>query len=342
MALVPETSAQAEISQDVRRKMDMDALRQRVTPGPNKESKLKEACEGFESVFIHQLLKEMRKTVPKDGLLHSSREDQYVAMFDEELAKTMAKNGGIGLADYMRGQIKGAEAAKKGDPVASPRAAGSFLTALSSLPRQKRDAASRNLVAAERPFAAGIPMNKGALSPSSGLAGPVAGLDGSPSQHLGQPGARYFQGADRALAAGLPGTVAAPVQGEITSEFGWRRDPFSRQRAWHSGVDIAAPEGSPVSACWDGQVVFSGRQAGYGNLVIVEHAGGWKSYYGHNSANMAAVGQRVLAGQQIASVGQTGRATGPHVHFELRRDDAAVDPLNPGGATVVTVAQAAR
>ena len=315
----------------------MDALRKRVTPGPNQDAKLKEACEGFESVFIHQLIKEMRKTVPKDGLLHSSQEEQYSSMFDEELAKSLAKGGGIGLADYMQGQIKGRAA--KGQP-GPTTPSGLKLTALESLPRLGAAKKPMQFVNAERPFAPGLPMNQGSLSASSGRAG--ATLDGSPSQHLGLPGAQYFQGQDKSLAASAPGPVAAPVTGEISSDFGWRTDPFTHQRAWHNGVDIAAPEGSPVSACWDGQVVFSGRKAGYGNLVVLEHAGGWRSYYGHNASVSAAQGQEVKAGQQIAKVGQTGRATGPHLHFELRLGETAVDPMKLAGAGNTAVAQAPR
>ena len=117
-----------------------------------------------------------------------------------------------------------------------------------------------------------------------------------------------------------------PVSGRISSGFGWRMSPFTGERTFHSGVDIAARQGDTVEACWDGQVIFSGLKDGYGRVVILEHPGGWQSYYGHNSENSVQVGDKVKAGEKIASIGNTGRSTGPHLHFELRRDGLAWDP----------------
>jgi murein DD-endopeptidase MepM/ murein hydrolase activator NlpD len=81
-----------------------------------------------------------------------------------------------------------------------------------------------------------------------------------------------------------------------------------------------------VRACWDGTVVEAGPHAGYGNLVVLEHANGWKSYYGHNSELDVQVGDTVRAGRKIAEVGSSGRSTGAHLHFELRQGDQAWDP----------------
>lgn len=118
----------------------------------------------------------------------------------------------------------------------------------------------------------------------------------------------------------------APVTGVISSPFGLRADPFSGTSKFHQGVDIAAPAGSPVKAAAAGRVIFSGFVANYGNMVEIDHGGGWATRYGHNSANLVAAGDRIAAGQQIASIGQTGRATGDHLHFEVRRDGKAVSP----------------
>lgn len=118
-----------------------------------------------------------------------------------------------------------------------------------------------------------------------------------------------------------------PVDGRLTSEFGWRKSPFTGERIFHAGVDLAANHGDPVRACWDGTVIFAGNKPGYGRLVIVEHSGGWQSYYGHNSRLQVNAGDKVKAGQDIATVGSTGLSTGPHVHFELRRNGTAMDPL---------------
>jgi murein DD-endopeptidase MepM/ murein hydrolase activator NlpD len=118
----------------------------------------------------------------------------------------------------------------------------------------------------------------------------------------------------------------APATGTISSGFGPRADPFTGSEKFHDGVDIAAPSGAPVKAAAAGRVVYSGWSPGYGNLVEIEHGGGWITRYGHNAANLVAVGDRIADGQQIASVGQTGRATGNHLHFEVRRDGKAVRP----------------
>jgi murein DD-endopeptidase MepM/ murein hydrolase activator NlpD len=118
----------------------------------------------------------------------------------------------------------------------------------------------------------------------------------------------------------------APVDGVVSSSFGMRHDPINGAKQFHSGIDIAAPAGSEVRAPSGGKVTFSGRAAGYGNLVEINHGGGMVSRYAHNAANLVAIGDEIKAGQVIAVVGNTGRATGAHVHFELRRGGKPVDP----------------
>ncbi len=118
-----------------------------------------------------------------------------------------------------------------------------------------------------------------------------------------------------------------PVEGRQTSSFGWRRNPLTGERAFHAGVDLAAAAGTPVKACWDGTVSSVGKLPGYGNMVAVQHEGGWESVYAHNSAFTVRAGDSVKAGQEIARVGNTGRSTGPHLHFELRNNGAPQDPV---------------
>ena len=111
-----------------------------------------------------------------------------------------------------------------------------------------------------------------------------------------------------------------PLKGVLYGRFG------ARGGAHHDGIDIAAPEGSPVVAAADGTVIFVGKQSGYGNVVIVRHEHGLVTVYAHNSAVLVREGAHVTRGQPVARVGQTGRTTGPHLHFEVRD---GVKPRNP-------------
>jgi murein DD-endopeptidase MepM/ murein hydrolase activator NlpD len=118
-----------------------------------------------------------------------------------------------------------------------------------------------------------------------------------------------------------------PVSGEISSEFGGRSSPYGRSWEFHPGLDIRATSGTPVTATGSGMVVFAGRMSGYGNMVVVDHGFELKTVYAHLSAVYTDVGQRVQAGEVVGTVGQTGRATGPHLHYEVRVGAAPVDPL---------------
>jgi len=121
----------------------------------------------------------------------------------------------------------------------------------------------------------------------------------------------------------------SPIQyGKATSGFGTRRNPFNdRRMEFHKGIDMGCHSGTRVHAARSGEVVFSGYQEGYGNLVIVEHEFGYRSYYGHLSKRLVKNGQRVKPGEIIAMSGNTGRSTGPHLHFEIRKNGRAMNPM---------------
>lgn len=112
-----------------------------------------------------------------------------------------------------------------------------------------------------------------------------------------------------------------PTRGILTSKFGTR---WGRK---HEGIDIAAPIGSEVIAFMGGTISFSGWRGSYGNLVIIDHGNGLETYYGHNSKLLLKAGQKVSKGDLIAKVGSTGRSTGPHSHFEVRKNGIPVDPM---------------
>lgn len=110
-----------------------------------------------------------------------------------------------------------------------------------------------------------------------------------------------------------------PVEGRITSGFGVRRDPFTEKHKFHKGIDLACDIGTKVVSAADGTVIFAGTKRGYGKTVIVEHKNGYRTLYGHLSKFSIKNGQGVKQGQKIALSGMTGRSTGPHLHFEVRR-----------------------
>ncbi|NIM29020.1 MAG: peptidoglycan DD-metalloendopeptidase family protein, partial [Gammaproteobacteria bacterium] len=119
-----------------------------------------------------------------------------------------------------------------------------------------------------------------------------------------------------------------PVKkGWISSVFGWRNDPINGKRAFHEGIDFAGRAESEVVAVAAGVVVWSGRRWGFGNTVEINHGNGYTTLYAHNEKNLVKVGETVKKGQVLALLGSTGRSNGPHVHFEVRRNGKAVNPI---------------
>jgi murein DD-endopeptidase MepM/ murein hydrolase activator NlpD len=131
-----------------------------------------------------------------------------------------------------------------------------------------------------------------------------------------------------APAATLPSSpeTVAPVDGKITSTFGARRHPIDRKLNFHRGIDIAAPAGTEIHPVRRGTVVFSGSKQGYGNVVTIDHGEGLTSTYAHNQSNMVKAGDVVETDTVIATVGSTGKSTGPHLHFEVRYRGRSVNP----------------
>jgi murein DD-endopeptidase MepM/ murein hydrolase activator NlpD len=117
-----------------------------------------------------------------------------------------------------------------------------------------------------------------------------------------------------------------PVEGRVGSSFGERQDPINGEGAFHSGLDIDAPKGTPVRAAADGNVTDASMNAGYGREIILDHGHDVLTVYGHLSAMAVVPGQHVIRGQVIGYVGQSGRATGPHLHYEVRVHNVPVNP----------------
>lgn len=118
-----------------------------------------------------------------------------------------------------------------------------------------------------------------------------------------------------------------PIKGRLTSPFGYRADPFTGRRSFHSGIDLAAPEGTPIKVVLDGRVSEKGFSRVFGNYIIITHSGGYQSLYGHLSRFKVKRGQYVTQGGIIGLVGNTGLSTGPHVHLSIYKNGKLLNPL---------------
>lgn len=123
------------------------------------------------------------------------------------------------------------------------------------------------------------------------------------------------------------GSMMWPVNGTVTSGFGWRIHPILGRRIFHTGIDIAAPSGTPIWAADAGKVIYATWVSGYGNTVALDHGRGISTLYAHQSSIAVGYGQTVTKGQVIGYVGSTGYSTGPHLHFEVRVNGSPVDPM---------------
>ncbi len=257
--------------------------------GTHDKKRLKKVCKEFEALFIEKLWKEMKKTVSQSGLFNDPISNKYLEMFDYTFAMQLAKDGGIGLGNFLYNNlVKQLEQKSKGICVEKDINSSTYK-------RQK--------------------------------------IDNTNIQQQVDTLARKIEESDEAKTIEK---IDLPVAGEITSRFGWRRDPFFGDIRWHNGVDIAAPIGTPIKSVINGRVIFSGQSHGYGNLVIIEDPNGTKTYYAHNEENLVKQGQYVKKGEVIARVGESGRATGPHVHFEVRINNKPIDPLKLAGPFYAT------
>lgn len=131
--------------------------------------------------------------------------------------------------------------------------------------------------------------------------------------------------AQSAVIAATPSMM--PITGYFSSTFGYRRHPISGAYVLHAGVDIAADSGTPVRAPADGVVLFSGYKEGYGKALVVDHGYGIRTIFGHASKLFVTQGQKLKRGEKIAEVGSTGRSTGPHLHFEIRKNGIPMNPV---------------
>lgn len=167
------------------------------------------------------------------------------------------------------------------------------------------------------------------LAKQTGAAADAAKSGGGP-EAAASTASSHIAGARAAAAAAgnsSSSNLAMPLDGaKTTSGFGWRNDPLGAGRKFHSGVDLRAAYGTEVAAAAAGEVTFAGDQAGYGTTVVIRHGDGLETRYAHLSSTDVQAGDQVQAGQSVGRVGNSGRSTGPHLHFEVRRHGQQVDP----------------
>jgi murein DD-endopeptidase MepM/ murein hydrolase activator NlpD len=244
-----------------------------------------EIAQEFEALVIHQMLRQLRGESAgndEDGDLFGGR---MMETIDVELARQLAKGGGLGLADVLRPTIRTTES--DAESMTAGRSSDGVSLARAAVPMslELRDRLS-----------------------SASIARTLASMTAAPaSAHLP---------VDAMLEAGA-----------VTSPFGWRQDPLVGTARFHAGVDLRATYGTEVASMRGGTVTHAGPQGDYGLTVVIEHEPGVESRSAHLSSILTTLGEKVVAGQVIGRVGSSGRATGPHLHFEVSRHGRSVDPL---------------
>ena len=133
--------------------------------------------------------------------------------------------------------------------------------------------------------------------------------------------------ANSSVVHGTINTYPLPGYYEVSSSYGWRIHPITKQKSLHTGTDLPAPTGTKILAAGNGEVIMASWYGAYGNAVIIDHGGGYTTLYGHNSKLAVKVGDMVKAGDVVAYVGSTGWSTGPHLHFEVRIKGETTDPM---------------
>ncbi|HUU49819.1 MAG TPA: peptidoglycan DD-metalloendopeptidase family protein [Nitrospinota bacterium] len=213
----------------------------------NKDIKtVEEVAKKFEQIFIFYMLKTMRASIQKSGLIDGGRgEEIYTSMLDNEFSSVISNRGGIGLARLIIDDLK------------------------------------------------------------------IRGL-------LKEYENKEIQGM---------GSFILPAQGKISSPFGMRDDPIDGVKRFHYGIDIDSIYSNKIFAAQSGKVIFSGEKGNYGKTIIIRHKEGTETLYAHNSKNLVDVGEYVKKREPIAQVGDSGRSTGPHLHFEIRRNGELLNPL---------------
>jgi Rod binding domain-containing protein len=276
-------------------------------PAADREQ-LKRIAAEFESMLLVQVLKDMRRagSWEEEGEGGDTLGAQSLfETLDVELASHLAKVRGLGLGkqleeafDRMHPNATSSASGPEGPPLQPPR-----LTAVAA-----------GLQARERSGAVAAGLQPRADRPAPDVVSVVKAAVKKTAAAVEKTADAIEKTADAPAALG---NMLKPVAGAVTSAFGWRRHPITKEIKFHQGVDLRAAYGQEVQAAAAGKVVFSGDQGGYGATVVVEHADGTQTRYAHLSARLVKKGDEVGAGEALGRAGRSGRATGTHLHFEV-------------------------
>ncbi len=314
---------------------------------------LRQAAVQFEAVLLMQLTSALNGSgeADEDSLFGSDGgSDLAKKMFSEQMATTIANSGGIGLADTILRQF-----GAKNQPTA-PNTIGSLANVIAAVKDIKGNNSSLNPINSKNispldnsktnsissETFTGDPNDLQVVSTFADEIIRQDGADGlKPFMYNGEllnstrprivPNAALT---DKNLPTFPSKNFVAtneinwqmPISGRLSSNFGMRFHPIDRKMKFHTGIDIAAPKGTPIKVAADGIVKFAGRKDGYGNVVVVAHADGTETVYAHASEIFVKEGQTVGGGTIVAAVGSTGKSTGPHLHFEVLQNGERIDP----------------
>lgn len=292
-------------------------------PSNAERDKLKQIAAEFESMLLVQVLKDMRKagSWEEEGGGDTLGAEALFETLDVELASHLAKVKGMGLGRQLE------DAFDRLHPASSSVAAPEMRSGLVSVPVDSKKVEALMLPGADQ----------------------GAGVKARQRVQPGEKPGHDVVSAVRVAAdkvAEAPGAVAdllRPVAGAVTSAFGWRRHPITKEVKFHQGVDLRAAYGQEVQAAAGGTVVFSGDRGGYGSTVEIQHKDGTTTRYAHLSARLVKKGDEISAGESLGRAGRSGRATGTHLHFEvIAADGRRVEPEQwAGGRAASSLGRAA-
>jgi len=260
------------------------------------QEQVRKLAQEFEAMLMTQMLREMRRSMLSDdddagGGLGLGR-DTMTDTIDVELGQALSRVGGFGLSSVMLKAIERGAGLNRPSPTVPGQTAAGQAAPLQAYPAQ----ASPEPSAGPAPLAAQPPAS---APKASAPVDPAAGN----------------------------GALKLP-EGQVTSAYGWRRDPFTGAPRFHKGIDVAQVYGHDVPAAGAGRVVFAGDRGTYGTMVVLEHPSGQQTLYAHLLAAGVKAGDEVGAGQVIGKTGDSGRATGPHLHFEVVEAGHTIDPAH--------------